>query len=584
MIRTSHSRMKQLRPYQQEVLETIRARLKEVEHPLLVNASVGAGKSLIIAELLKTIEKANWNALCLTMNSSLIRQNAETYALQGGNPGIYCAALKSKEINKPIIFASPVSVTNAIKEKSRLSQLPFNLIIIDESHNINFHDPKTAYMRIINHYSMLAQIEGHKIRFVGLTGTPYRGKNISIVGKYQFFQEEVCSISTDWLINEGYLVEPHFGLPNSETYDFSRVKIESTGQFNGKQLQQVLDKEERLTAKIMQEVTGIVSKRNGAFIFASTRKHCDECLRALPLELSAIITGETPAKKRERILMGARNGEIKYLINVNCLTVGVDVPNFDTVVFVRPTESLILYTQAIGRGLRIHENKTDCLVLDYAGNLERHGTLDHPIINKALNDWAIDNPDYCMPCYECNTLNKVYARRCIGVKEDKRCDHYFEFKNCPTCEAVNDIVARECRKCGGELIDPNAKLEDCVATLTKYKFHVFKATYSCSYGMNDNLQFRATYSVVPENQSITQDDSKLIIIRECYTLSNQTACNVFYGKFIKLHCPESKNIYPYLDDSSVLNQIILNNLIKTPLFLECHANKNTYKIISKYFT
>lgn len=85
--------MKILRPYQQEVVDKLRVRLRETEHPLLVNASVGSGKSLIISSLLQIIERAGWRALCLTMNSTLIRQNAETYIEQGGHAGIYCAAL-----------------------------------------------------------------------------------------------------------------------------------------------------------------------------------------------------------------------------------------------------------------------------------------------------------------------------------------------------------------------------------------------------------------------------------------------------------------------------------------------------------
>src|SRR5271170_5238787 len=99
--------MKTLRPYQQDVLDKLRVRLKETDEPLLVNASVGAGKSLIIAELLMIIERAGWRALCLTMNSTLIRQNAETYIAQGGKAGIYCAALGEKDTSEPIVFASP---------------------------------------------------------------------------------------------------------------------------------------------------------------------------------------------------------------------------------------------------------------------------------------------------------------------------------------------------------------------------------------------------------------------------------------------------------------------------------------------
>ncbi len=194
--------MKQLRPYQQDVLDKLRKRLKETDYPLLVNASVGAGKSLIIAELLRIIERAGWRALCLTMNSTLIRQNADTYIAQGGHAGIYCAALGQKDTSEPVIFASPLSVRGSIKASGKFSKIPFNLIVVDECHNINFAEKDTTYMRIFNHYSMYAQQEGHKIRFVGLTGTPYRGKGHTIIGESLFFKEEVCSITAEWLIKE----------------------------------------------------------------------------------------------------------------------------------------------------------------------------------------------------------------------------------------------------------------------------------------------------------------------------------------------------------------------------------------------
>ena len=103
----------------------------------------------------------------------------------------------------------------------------------------------------------------------------------------------------------------------------------------------------------------------GAFIFAVSKKHCEECLKSLPQNEARIITGDTPHEERKRILEGARMGQIKYLISVNCLLTGIDVTNFDICAFLRPTESLVLYVQAIGRALRLHSGKSRALILDY---------------------------------------------------------------------------------------------------------------------------------------------------------------------------------------------------------------------------
>ncbi len=205
------------------------------------------------------------------------------------------------------------------------------------------------YMRILNHYSMMAQIDQYKFKVVGLTGTPYRGKGVSIVGDNEFFKSKACEISVSWLIQQGFLSKPYFGLPQVDSFDFSQLRIKNTGKFDQKQLAQIVDDNERLTGEIMREITHIIQNgMEGAFIFASTKKHCLECARSLPKGQWAIITGETPHEQRREILASAHSGIINYLISVNCLTVGVDIPRFDTCAWLRPTESLVLYTQGIG--------------------------------------------------------------------------------------------------------------------------------------------------------------------------------------------------------------------------------------------
>ena len=222
--------IKTLRPYQQEALNTLRKRLRETPHPLLVNASVGAGKSLIIASLLHIIEKANWRALCLTMNSTLIQQNAETYESQGGNPGIFCAGLGERNISSHVIFGSPHSVVQGIKKGKKIKDIPFNLIVVDEAHNINHLDRSSMYMRILNHYGLMAQADQYSFRVVGLTGTPYRGKANTIVGEDEYFKEEVCNISSSWLIDNGFLVPPLFQKTTVEGFDMKKIRVDNTGK------------------------------------------------------------------------------------------------------------------------------------------------------------------------------------------------------------------------------------------------------------------------------------------------------------------------------------------------------------------
>jgi len=555
---------KQLRPYQEEVFGKLKKRLKEVKYPLLVNASVGSGKSLLIAELLLMIERAGWRALCLTLNSELIRQNVAVYQNQGGKASIYCASLKEKDCSLPIVFASPHSIHFGLKKNSQLQAINFNLIVIDEAHNVNPNDKKSMYIQLLNHYGLLSQEKGYSFRVVGLTGTPYRGKGHIIFGENCYFKESVCEITTAWLIENNYLVKPFFGIPKETIYDFSKVRISSTGLFNHKDLQNVLDKNTRLTGKIMRSVSKIVTCRNGAFIFASTIRHCQECLEALPKELTKIITGDTPINERIDIIEKARAGKIKYLVNVNVLTVGVDVPNFDTVVFVRPTESLVLYTQAIGRGLRLSPLKSDCLILDYAGNLDRHGDIDNPIINSALKNLAENNPDYCIPCSDCGTYNTIYGRRCIGLNEKKRCEHFFDWKNCHKCNAVNDKVARICRECDVELIDPNAKLSLKSEPPELIEADVIGAKYWINELPGGGYVFHAIYDCTSHFP---------FSVSESYYPNSLKAKNIFYYKFVKIQIKNPSRYFYMLDMVEIVKNMI--KLVSTPhtLLLKWEANK-----------
>lgn len=562
---------KTLRPYQQKVVDDILHELKISNEPILIDASVGAGKSLILASVLLVLERAGFHAICLTLNSTLIQQNANTYQLQGGSPSLYCASLNSKDCKNFITFATPNSVCQDIRRKGQISQKPVRLIVIDEVHNLDFHNESSMYMRIIKHYSLLGIEKQYTVKIIGLTGTPYRRKSEAIYGKEQFFKSKLCSINTSWLIEQGYLVRPLFGIPKAETFDFSQLRIENTGKFNQKQLQDIVDRNERLTGQIMRELTTIVeSKYNGAFIFASTVKHCQECLKSLPQDKAAIITGETPHEERKAILEKARNGDIKYLVNVNCLTVGVDVPSFDVCCWVRPTESLILYHQGIGRVLRLHPGKEKCLILDYAGNIQRHGDIDDAIINEALKPNDDNIKDYCIPCYDCGTFNTITARRCIGIIADsKRCDHYFEFKPCPNCGVENDIVARECRGCHQELIDPNAKL---IKDIIINEFPVVKANYFMANHAGNLTVHALYYTAVEINQ-----------IHESYSLKTDKSRNIFYAKFIRLHLKNASDWYMKMNSPSEMNKMLHSKELKTPYMLTCSKSEKDWKIVKKHF-
>lgn len=562
--------MKKLRPYQEDAVNTILKNLKESTDPVLVDASVGSGKSLMCARVLLRMERADYRALCLTLNSTLIQQNAQTYESEGGTCGIYAASINKKETEQLIIFGSPQSVCNSIRDNKDIAHCRFNLLIIDECHQINYSDPNTLFMRIIRHYRLLAQTHGYNYRIVGLSGTCYRGKGISIIGKDQLFKNLACSISTSWLISQGYLTKPVFGLTEAQGYDFSNIRVNSMGKFSGTELQTLIDSNERLTSKIMLELQEVMKTRVGAFIFAATRKHCEECSRSLPDGEWAIITGTTPHEDRARIIQKAKEGVIRYLINVNCLVTGIDISSFDVCCWCRPTESLLLYTQGIGRVLRLHDGKVSALVLDYAGNLDRHGDIDDPIINQAIQPKEENEKEYIIPCLTCGTNNCPTARRCIGVHNNKRCDHYFEWKECPKCRSTNDIVSRHCRECGYELIDPNAKLQIKPCNSQKEIFTVLEAKFWVMD--NGSPTFYANYLL-----------TNGLRIYESFSTKNELCRNIFYAKFVKTCVKNASQYYPHLGNINHLRNMIASNEISVPNKVECILKNSRYHIHKRIF-
>ena len=445
--------MLQLRPYQKEAVDNTIAQLKKSPEPCLIDASVSSGKSLMVAALMKFMEDNNRNSICLTMTSELVEQNSDEYVDYAYKCSVFCAGLGKRNWRLPSVFATPQTLIAAIKKRHPISKKKMSLIVVDECHQINFRDKKTTYMRIINHYKEI----NPNLRIVGLTGTPFRGKGESILGDGKFFQHKTADIGMSWLIENKFVVPPVYGRHKSDDYDFSSCKLQSNGKFKASDLANASEGK-RLTHDIVQEVISNSQDRGGVLIFASTIAHCKEILESLPPKDSCMITGETPDKERQTLINKIKSGEIKYTVNLNVLTVGFSAPYIDHVVFMRPTESAVLWVQAVGRGVRDKEGKDNCLVSDYAGNLERLGDVDNPVITDMVKNRDRDI-EKDVPCPECGEMNSVFARRCVGYDYDGvRCGFFFDFKPCPNCETQNDTTARNCRDCGHELIDPNAKL------------------------------------------------------------------------------------------------------------------------------
>lgn len=170
------------------------------------------------------------------------------------------------------------------------------------------------------------------------------------------FYECIYELPLRYMIKNGYLVEPQrLDMPVVH-YDFSALYAANQGLFSQREMDKQLQQQRRVTPAIIRQIIELSEERLGVMIFASTVMHAKEILGLLP-EQSALISGDTPAKERDKTLQAFKQQQIKYLVNVSVLTTGFDAPHVDVIAILRPTESVSLYQQIVGRGLRLSQNK-----------------------------------------------------------------------------------------------------------------------------------------------------------------------------------------------------------------------------------
>ena len=477
--------------YQMPIHELTVKHCKESLDPAIVAASVGAGKTINIAALAKHVASLGGSVLVLARQGELVNQNSKMAWKCGLKNSVFSASLNTKSTFYPVVFGTEGTVARSLTSDFKAKK--FDLILIDECHMLDHVDllealnPKnvnaeyTQYTKIITHFKAL----NPKLRIIGYTGSPYRGKEDIIGG---FWKKKLYDVSTMYLVGLGYLVPPTFGFGDDlHKYDLSEwtpdQSTESASDFSSKEMaamQRKILKEKQVTQVIIEEVIEITKSRGGVMITCAGKKHCEQVAEFLPQNTWAIITDSTSTKARSKALEDARDGKIKFILQVGCLTTGVNVPPWDTSVILRRIGSLTLLTQLIGRVLRILEQedidrgfkKSDALILDYTDTFSSFGDIyDDPMLDRARTEKAKQS-DETQPCPLCDQLNSMYAVRCIGQsesEEDGRCGHFFKFNMCFRCNTMNSPSAQNCRKCKAIMIDPAEKLKGKAYTDDQYK-------------------------------------------------------------------------------------------------------------------
>lgn len=374
-----------LRPYQQEAVDAVIEHIRRRLSPCLLELATGAGKSLIVAELAAYMAKAapNKRVLCIAPSKELVEQNAAKFQAYGYQTSIYCASAGSKCLRHQVIFASPQT---ALKSIDKIAHMGVSAIIVDEAHGIT--PTMLELIKRVQEYELNGRRINELLRVIGMTATPYRmGTGYIYAADYTmdpplFYDEEkaidpyysrlVYRVTAGELVAQGFLTKPVIGEDAGEHYDTSKLELNRMGKFDAAAVALTFEKSSK-TRTIIEKVVSMSVGRMGVMIFAATISHAEEIAGYLPQDQVAVVTGSTKKKDREAIIQSFKARKLRYLVNVSVLTTGFDAPHVDVVAILRATESAGLLQQIIGRGLRLHDDKADCLVLDYAENIKRHG-------------------------------------------------------------------------------------------------------------------------------------------------------------------------------------------------------------------
>jgi DNA repair protein RadD len=351
-----------LRDYQQSASDAMIRELANGKNPLCV-LPTGSGKSLVLSDVIRRVYPDQ--VLVLSHVKELLQQDADKLARMAPDipQAFFVAGLGEKNAKAPVVFGSVQSVYRNLN----LFTTRRALVAVDEAHLC----PRKAdamYGAIFSHFA--ASPRG------GFTATPSRMDSGSLVdGDNAWFDSIAIDVPVKELIERGFLV-PLSGVIEQQQADLAGVQ-KSMGDFAQGQAEQAV-----IRTLSLPEAVGSMKKhaagRKSWLVFAAGIEHAEKVLAELRAQgvRSEMITSENSGEDRQRILDEFRAGEFQALVNVGVLTTGFDAPRTDCIVSLRPTQSKVLWQQMLGRGMRLFDQKHNCLLLDYVGNLDRMGGVD----------------------------------------------------------------------------------------------------------------------------------------------------------------------------------------------------------------
>jgi superfamily II DNA or RNA helicase len=352
----------QLRYYQIEAKDSVIDELiYQNRHSTLLVMATASGKTVTFAHIIKDYINAGKRVLVLAHREELIQQAHNTISDITGLNNFEISIEKSHE-NASLFSRVVIASVQSLKgERLRFWRKEhFSLIIIDEAH----HTPAEGYLKIIEHFN--------KAKILGVTATP---KRLDKKGLGQIYDSVAYIYDINRGIKDGYLSKVIRKQVIVEHLDLSKVR-KIKGDFKESDLEKEMVKKPTLyeVAKPIVEL----SENRPTIVFCVTVEHAkqlSEILNVIKPESSKYLSAKDDLDTRREVLEEFRSGKIQYLCNCLLFTEGVDLPFVSCIACARPTQSETMYTQFIGRGLRICEGKDNCLVIDFTDNSARYNLV-----------------------------------------------------------------------------------------------------------------------------------------------------------------------------------------------------------------
>jgi len=384
-----------LRPYQEEIISKARNLMQTGNKTVLIQSPTGSGKTLLTAYMLKSASAKGMSSWFIVHRRELIHQSMKAFEDQGIKFGVVAAGFQHN--SKPLIQICSIQTL-----ANRLSYLKNpNLIVYDESHHITAN----SWSKIYSNYP--------KSFHIGLTATPQRLDGAGL-GKY--FSQMIEGPKVSWLIDNKFLSPYKIFAPPSINTEGVHTRM---GDFIKSELTTIADKPSITGDAIRHYNQHAKGKR--ALVFAVSIEHSKHIASQFNASgiLAEHVDGDTPAFQRDLAINKFRSNIIKVISNVDLFGEGFDLPSLECAILLRPTMSLALYLQMCGRSLRPNESKEHAIILDHAGNCQRHG------LPCEERQWSLEGK-----------LKKSTTSDTASVR------------TCPACYAAQPPFLKLCKHCG----------------------------------------------------------------------------------------------------------------------------------------